>query len=345
MNSWKITLFIFPIFLFHSLNAQIQLKDAETNQAIPFVEVYSESGAFLGVCDESGVLYVEVIKKVKDSPTIQEVIFKHISYEKKRIGRDMFFNLSSIYLTPRVRVLDELIIKPKGKKSVILLSGYYRSYQTKESKLEYFTEGTVEIIYEKGSEKSLNKRIEERTWQDIHSKPQSNIIINMTGPPIPTITYFVEENQKSKPEATFKIKLAENINQLSVEIPKISPSNPKTIQLLGNESIIGYDNEVYAFQTNKVENLLPQYLSYFKKIKELKFKCKSCSEYLNYHLEAELFITRVTFLDTKPNGFSKFTGFKENSHYERAFWKDFETHPFFEPLPKFIKDCLEKSNH
>jgi hypothetical protein len=326
----RILILSFCLLIFNTLSAQIITLDAETNEPIPFVEIFNEEGVFLGNSDENGLISDFILNKIKTNPSLKSIRLQQMTYEKLSIELDLFLSSKKIFLKRKIIDLDELIVKPNNKKYGIILEGYYRGFQLSGKDLEYYSEGKIQIYYKNDFSYGLNKRIEERHYYNNKIKQNSNFTINMVGPIIPSF------GDISKGKKVSKKSYSEEKNILLIENLKNDLSNPRTIKLLGNESIIYFENETYILNAKNESEIQANTLSYFKIAKNLKFKCKACKDFQDYSSINEFFVTDIKIIDYKPKDFIKFTGTSESSNFQSEFWKEAEKNPFFEPLEKHL---------
>ena len=87
------------LFLFLSLVnfSQKKIFDIHSKEIIPFVEIYSEEGKFLGSSDIDGK-----IPRIKILKLGEKVSLYHQNYESKKIIFQNFDMNTEIYLTPLV---------------------------------------------------------------------------------------------------------------------------------------------------------------------------------------------------------------------------------------------------
>ncbi len=337
-NNFILILFSFLSFI--KLNAQILVVDSNTSEPIPFVEVYAENGMYLGNANNMGIMPPLLSEKIKSYSGLVNVILQHLSYEKLSIDKNSFLGKTKILLKPKIILLEELVVKPPNKQKALVISGYYRSYQLKGGRLEYFSDGKVELLYENPEGQGLNKRLHERVWYNKDMPPEGNFTIGMVGPAVPSFKILLNKNAKA--QNLYK-QASKDSNFVVFEHRKNDILNPKEIKFLGNESIIHFYTETYVFSIPYGDVIDPALLKYFKVAKSLKFKCKKCADFQDYSMQTEFFISDIKYLDQKSKDFKKFTGESKQSHFEPNFWQESESHPFFQPLDKHIINAVEKN--
>lgn len=346
MNSFFCN-FLFTVFFLvwneSRCYSQILIIDSVNKESVPYVEIFTEEGIYLGNADEKGIISLRILEKIMQSKESTVLVFNQMAYKKLTIQSKDIANLKAISLQPKEIELNEVVISPLNSAAILVLTGYYRSYQLKNGQLEYFSDGKIELAYGPNESKGLNKRLSERTWFNPNIKSESNIIINMVGPPVPDFNTIVKIKEDKKKSIYTLLQSNKNKNLTIVEVLKNDFENVKTIKALGNKSIINFHKEKFGFATSHSENLNANYLDYYSINKSLKFKCKDCDVFQDYFMQSEVFITNVQYYDTfSKKEYSKFTGYPRYSHFEKDYWSDAEKHSLFQPLNKNIKTELLK---
>ena len=327
---------ILCLLIFNTLYAQIRTLDMETNEPIPFVEIYSEEGMYLGNSDEQGIISSLLLDKMKGNASIKRIRLQQMTYDKVYMDISTFLSSTTVYLKRKVIDLDELIVKPSNKKYGILLEGYYRGYQFSGQDLEFYSEGKVQLYYKNDFSDGLNKRIEERHYYNEKTNKTGNFTMKMVGP---NVSNFNEINKGKK--VTTK-SYSQEKNVIAIENLKYDMLNPKNIKLLGNESNIYFYNDSYIFNSRNDSQILGRDLIYYKTARNLKFKCKKCKDFQDYSSVNEFFVTDMKIVEDKPKGFKVYTGVAENSRFQTEFWKEAEKNPFFEPLDARIRKKISE---
>jgi hypothetical protein len=149
-----------------SQNTKIQgvVKDSETFQPIPYVNIYSEielkKNSTGAISNENGEFTITIGNKSK-------IVFSHINYEPFSIESEG--NLKEILLKPKKYVLDQIVIsseKPKDYlKNIIrlsknkidkntLLKGYCREIVKVNNEYTKYSDALVDYYVKKGNGKS-----------------------------------------------------------------------------------------------------------------------------------------------------------------------------------------------
>jgi hypothetical protein len=54
----------------------------------------------------------------------------------------------------------------------------------------------------------------------------------------------------------------------------------------------------------------------------------------------EFFVEKIEYIQEKPKGFSRFSGFNGVSNYDYKFWEDISNNKLYKPLPDAILNSL-----
>jgi hypothetical protein len=354
----RIFLLIF-LLCYGLLKAQVKVVDKVDNEPIGFVQVYTTEGDYLGSTNEGGFLEKELLNIMK-TYDCSGFTFNHVTYLEVKVDKTTFNNTEVIYLSPNVRLLNEAIVTNKRKKGFLKIRGYYRSYQFNENKLEFYSDGKIEVVYNSNLKKApLVKRVEERFFENPLNK-QSGFIINMTGPITPEIQvqpddlsklYTVSELTSSDKYSLKNLETNKQIghivskeNFIRLELQTLSRESPKIIKALGNISVIDYENEYYIFSGTTPSDLHPVNINYHKWTQNLRYKGKKDNAFSPFEAVKEIFIDSIEYIEAIPkDGFSRFTGTENNSNYTTEFWKEAEKHPFYQPLPSGVAESLKNN--
>lgn len=263
----KHTLFFLLFFTFsfsQENNTKGIVKDAETKETIPFVNVIykDNSGNLTGtITNENGEFSLQNIKEVEIS---------HINYETKKV---VFENKEiEIYLTPKVYILDELIISNvSGRdflKSLIKdakvravkntkLSTYGREIVKINNQYTKYADALMDYYIKKGNGKSVLLINQSRAIKTNLKDSTSSVLNGMnSGYNVRDYVKYaynfdgIENLIKSK-EYTFDRYLRRDASGLEYEYVKIIP-NPDSDELL-YEGYVIVDNKSNKIVEFKVE--------------------------------------------------------------------------------------------
>jgi len=343
--------------------SQIPIVDAETNESIPFVEIYTLNGDIIGITNIGGLLDRELLSLIKEKDSIS---FNHLSYKENLLAVEDVLNFREIRLTPEKNLLQEvtLIGKRKKIKTFLKLKGYYRNYQTNDNEVKYFTDGIVEYYIPLNNKNKIwNRRIQERSFvnkklEKEEKKRLKTVVMTIAGPPRPDKRFtksflekehytFAHENKETQSISLNGIKkgiVGKNPDNktTSLQIQLISKDQPKEYKLFGYHSVIENHLGFSVYNTTSPDSLNNKKLIYHKEIRKLRFKHKKDKEYQYIEGYHEFFITEAEILsEFKKSFYSKWFGFNRNSDYVTEYWKDFEQHPFYKPLPTGVEWALK----
>jgi hypothetical protein len=361
----KICFHFTTLIIFFQLNAQVNIVDKETNDVIPFVEIYDTSGNIIGLSDENGTITKEIIEKINQLNT-SSIQFSHISYKTSLIPKSKFLELKQIYLTREIIMLDEAVVVPNKNRNFLLLKGYYRTYNIIDTQVKSYSDGIIEYLYPTDSKKSVViRRLQERSFLKKTPAILSDTVkklmeINIVGPRIPDMNIIAENTNhiydyldeqsnhyfllsREKQSKITKIDIEKGNKAILQEVSYLSPNEQKVIKRFGNESSFEYHNESSLYHTDSLADISLSNLIYHKEIRKFKMKGKNDERFQNVEDVGEFFIESVEYLDKQPKGFGKFTGFNKFSSYSLSFWEQFTKHPFYKPLPSGILESLKEN--
>ncbi|AEI50391.1 hypothetical protein [Runella slithyformis] len=341
------------------LKAQITIRDTESNENISFVELRDLAGRILGMSDENGIVSKDVIEKIEKGNS-NDILIYHMSYKPLQIGKNRLLEMNSINLTRNIIMLDEVVVSSNSKTtSFLVLKGYFRSYNIIDNQLKSYADGMVEYLYPNSSKNDiLIKRIQERSFLLPGGKGVPALMnINIVGPRIPdmnltnesaakTYSFFDNENQdyflfaKNKTVRVNKIPLENGKNAILQEISYLTAEDKKVVRRFGNESIHEYHNESSVYNASDSTEISLENLIYHKEIRKFKMKGKNDERFQDVEDVGEFFVEKVDYLQEKPKGFSRFTGFNGFSNYSSKFWEQNSAKKLYNPLPDAILKSL-----
>jgi len=359
MSSLKIYLLVAFLCHFFGTKAQILIKEKESDQNIPFVELRDLGGRILGMSDENGIISQEVIDKIAKID-VNEVSFNHISYQTIKLQKRQFLNSKFITLSRNTIVLDEVIVSPnKVNYSFLLVKGYYRTYNIIDTQPKSYADGIVEYLYPNNSKDDiLIRRLQERSYLHSTGITMPTLMnINIVGPRVPdmnltneneikTYSFFDNENKdyfllaKQDILKIRKIPLKNGEYAILQEIAYLSPEEKKIIKRFGNEALHEYHNESSVYKTNDSTAISLENLLYHKEIRKFKMKGKNDERFQDVEDIGEFFVEKIEYIQEKPKGFSRFSGFNGVSNYDYKFWEDISNNKLYKPLPDAILNSL-----
>ena len=338
-KKWLVIIILLQSLLIGKCIGQIIVVDSTSNDPVPYVEVFTDDGKYIGGANDKGIIELTVIDKIRLVNETANLVFGQMAYNKRTFTKAEALAVKTITLTPKFINLEDAIVTP-NKNALVILSGYYRSYQLRGDKLEYFADGNIEIVYDQ--KKSLHKRLAERSWFNKNMPPRSNFSIDMVGPPIPDIKTITELEKGQKNIIYSLSKSIENKNISLIEVLKNDSENVRSIKVFGNTSIINFYKEKFIFKTSDPKNNGIDFLDYYSINKHLRFKCKECDDFQDYSMQSEFFVTDVKYSNTiSKKEYSRFEGYPKYSHFKDEYWKEAEKHRLFQPLNEKIKELLK----
>ncbi len=335
-----------PYFILFSIiiNAQITLhfKDTISNKPSPYIMVLNEKKEIINTSNELG----EVLLK-DNSKLTNKLFIESIFYKKKEILLNKKEGIQTIILKPLVNVLDEIEID--NKKKYLVLTAYYRIYNSRDTLLVSFVDAEVKYLMKKNSfkKKVINFRI-----FDVNS-------INQQFNP-----YWVDKLKKTSLFETLNSKfhllkdeekgviniVGKKSNEVygTIKTGFNNTNNKSNIAIeITNESenIIGITREEYNneellkttikdlkyWRKDNIRNVTPRYIKHNSSLKGIE----------KMFNRRELFIQSVEYISKEEYKKLMKLGYRDTSvsHYTREFWKNLEP---FTPLDPSIEKQLNE---
>lgn len=339
----KSLIFLF-ILLYGSVYSQITLhfKDTISNKPSPYIMVSNEDTEIIGTSNELGEVYLK-----KDNKLTNSLFIESIFYEKKRIQASELEDNSIILLKPIVNLLDEIVITAP-KKKYLVLTAYYRIYNTTDDILDSFVDAEVKYIMKKNSfkKKVTNFRIFDTIPYENFKKISPYWVSGLK-----KTTLFERLNSKFH---LIKNEKDGVINIVGKKNHMLYGTIRADVNIKNNSNIIitalkdsEYFNNIATEEYNSKELLTTT-------IKDLKYKCNIANIIvtdkmieINPHLKdrkkrvnkKEVFIQSVEYISKEDLKKLEKMGYKDTSisHYTKEFWKNLET---FTPLDPSIEKQL-----
>jgi hypothetical protein len=358
----KIKLFIIVFILFFtSSNSQV-FQDSLLNYTIPFVEIYSDTGNFIGTTDEKGEITPRLLEEIEKSQTIN-LYTSHILYENKKIKLHNLNKNNRIKLNPITSNLKEVTINyDKIKKKYLKLNCYFRSYQINNDRVHYFMDGIADIyINTKNNKSKVNKIITNRTFENknikqLDEKGPFQVIFKPIG--VPTVNekiLFSEliKNYTLDSISNNKINIKNKSNKmigflsnseldksLNIQLKFISEENPKVMNVLGNESILYNYNINTNFSTSykNMRNLIS-----YRELRNYKLKNRKDANYQKVDLINEIYILSSEYTDDiidKGHAWDFYS--LKPTNYTNNFWQNIQN-PYYQPLPESIEKYIKEN--
>jgi hypothetical protein len=338
----KIIFLSFFSFIFNNLFCQITIVN-EYKLPIAFVNLSDNNQTVLVKSDWSGSVEWSKLKGVGENDTIY---FNHASYNSQWILKKNINHNDTIILTEKNYIFSEVVVTANQKpKKYQTINACYRSYQTNNDSLIYYTDGSVEYLT-KTKKNKYDKRLKEyRVYQDslyLTNLKERKISVNFklarTPPPLTDYLpkHFFKSNSLSLSKnisGSFDILTKDNIkigtvkkdsNYVTYYIDDIFScitrdfTKYEAIQLKSDVTLI------FKVSENNEHLLIDNFdnLVYSKIYRKYHFKHASEKKYTEIENVEEIFVEEVNFsneveTDKYNNGF----GFPQKSNFSTPFWQ------------------------
>ncbi|AMC11876.1 hypothetical protein Lupro_11635 [Lutibacter profundi] len=304
--------------------------------------VFNENKEIIGTSNVIGEIYLEKNNKLTD-----KIFIESIFYEKKEIVINKVEDNSIILLKPKVNLLDEVEID--YKKKYIVLTAYYRIYNSRDDVLVSFVDAEVKYIIKKNSiqKKVLNFRIFDVASKDEKINPYWVDKLKKTSlfETLNSKFHLIKDEEKgvinivgkknNKVYGTIKPDF-NNINNKSNIVIDITNETDKIIGTAREE----YNNEELLKTTIKdlkywsrinIRTVTPKYI-------KIDSTLKGTKKMFN---KREIFIQSLEYVSKEEYKKLKKKGYKDTSvsHYTKEFWKNLE---IFTPLDPLIEKQLNE---
>jgi hypothetical protein len=277
-------LILITIFLIINFNlySQIIVVDSQTKQPIPNVSVFNSEKNFINLTNKNGQIFIN-----NDTISIKDLSFSHISYDDKIIEKKIIKNFDTIFLSPRIQKLEDVILTTSLNKDYIKIKGFYRSYLYNNNIVFAYSDGLVEYYINTKNDKVKNNILSSRLLQ---RKYENNIrdkggikVGNSINPGIPHLTIINSNIKKFK---LFNIKNTNDNNFIIIdtisrdfnnERVRVSVDNIKFNDIKNIFKIIGIKIEIISNQytsefSNQIDNILNLKNFVANNIKAISFK-------------------------------------------------------------------------
>ena len=337
--------FIFSSILFLFFN-QLFCQITIVNQydlPISGVELSSNKHHIIAKSNVNGVVEWNKLESQRLTDTIY---FNHLSYNSKWILKKHIKTNDTIVLTEKNHHLSEVLVSANnGDKKYQTINACYRSYQTNEDSLIYYTDGLVEYmtkIKKNNYQKSLK---EYRVYRDsaylaniVERQISGHLKLAWTSPPLTEYlpdSYFKRKDLLLYPSANGNIEI---LTKDSVKIGLIKKdSNLVTIFIddifkcksrkLANSEAIQLKCDVtlvFSVPENSEDTIIDSFdnLVYSKIYRKYNYKHEKDKEYIEIENVDEIFVEDVNQLyEIDTDNYSKNFGLPAKSNFSTPFWE------------------------
>ena len=343
-KSLKIWLFLILIFSGELAVGQIHLIDKQDNFPIPFAQLFSEGGRLVGTSNINGIVNVRSLSKfINDS---SRIVIEHISYNNLSIPFDSLKNIDTLRLPERPMLLPEVTVGVKTKSpDILVLKGYFRSYQLEDSIPKYYTDGIVEYFISLSKKKPLRMKVlDHRSFRNealVKKEKLRAYMVSMVSAGVPYIYSLtaLQELDKSyslkrlseheyairHDSATIGIvRISKPLNIIRVGVDLIAPQKAKTEKLFNYISKITKIDITANYSFQKFSRLSKENLESRKEYRRIYFKHKKEKKFTKIDVIDEFYVLKKWYLskaDLRNIKISTNFGLPESTSYSYDYWK------------------------
>ena len=293
----RLTILFFLVFLSTVSHAQICVLDGNDHSAIAFVQLIAPDGRLVGASNTGGTIDTTSLNRFAKNN--DSLVVQHLSYEKRMMSWKDMKRAGNIYLVSREVRIPEITVTNRKEKMVLVLEGYFRSYQLKDSVPEYFADGMVKyFIWNDGKRFKCQKDAYRsfRNQKVVDAIQKHTVTLSEGGLSVPYIESQTIPGQFDKDYMTTDslgktfimkenavvglIRTNEAQKQVQISIDWIAPAKVKERSLFGYQVRIAHHDvtETYLAKSRSMaskanlESWRKYYQYFFKQKKETRFK-------------------------------------------------------------------------
>lgn len=342
----KSFIFISLFFICKITVGQIQILDKLDNSPIPFAHLISEKGDLIATSDINGNIDLGRLSRMVDEES--NIIVQHISYNNLRISYSKLKRSKSISLLVRKIALPEVKVNASHDKNMILvLKGFFRSYQLVDSVPKYYTDGIVEY-YITSKNKLKNRVVEHRSFynaQIINNEKirVATVSMDVAGIPyidaLPIAKQIGEEYSFKKVNNMFdiekedsivgRIKTENELGKVQVSVDLIAPQMDRTRKLFGYISKIPKIMITENYFSRNPLKPIKSNLESRKEYRKIYFKHKKDKVFSENDVIHEFFVINSYYISKtklKKVKMSGSFGLLRSTSYSKEYWKRLEEH-------------------
>lgn len=362
LRSFKIWFLLILLFAGQIVSSQTRLTDRQDNSPIPFAQLFSEGGRLVGTSNINGVINLNSLSKFIIGN--DHIIVEHISYNSLSIAYDSLKNMDTLYLNERAVFLPEVTVSaPPGKPDILVLKGYYRSYQLEDSIPKYYTDGIVEYFISLGKKRPLRMNVlEHRTFRNeelVKKEKQRAYMVSMVSAGVPyiySLTVIQELGKRysvkrlSENEYVIRydsstvgiVRINKPLNRIQVDVDLIAPQQAKTEKLFNYISKITHIDITANYSFQKLSKLSKENLESRKEYRRIYFKHKKDKKFTKIDVIDEFYVLKKWYLtkaDMKNIKTSTDFGLMRSTSFSSDYWKILEKN-YIPKLNKNIQKLL-----
>ncbi|GET26843.1 hypothetical protein [Prolixibacter sp. NT017] len=354
----KLTIFILLLFLASSSYAQIRVMDEKDQSPIPFAQFIAPAGRLVGTSNTEGMIDTTLVNRfAKNSDSL---VVQHISYgNRMMIWKDMK-RAGNVYLVSREVRIPEITVTNKKEKMVLVLEGYFRSYQLKDSVPEYFADGMVRyFIWNDGKRFKCQKDAYRsfRNQKVVDAIQKHTVTLSEGGLSVPYIESQTIPGQFDKDYMTTDslgktfimkenavvglIRTNEAQKQVQMSIDWIAPAKVKERSLFGYQVRIAHHNVTETYLAKSRSMASKANLESWRKYYQYFFKQKNEKRFKNIQRVSEFYVLKSYYIPKsvmQKERTSSGWGLPSSYAYTTEYWKHLDKR--IPPLNSNIKKLL-----
>lgn len=343
----KYTYSIFFLLININLNCQITIVD---NDSIPIssVELYSNRKTLLALSNDDGEVQWN---KLQNQTLTDTIYFNHINYDSKWIIRKNIGIKDTIILSATNHQLPEIFVaatKNKISKKYQSINALYKSYQTNNDSLIYYTDGQIDYLSKVNKFKYRRKLGQYRTYLDSAyiSNREKRKIEFQVGLPSLRAEYLPKTYFQSKDLELYKNVngTIEIISKNEIQIGRIKEDSTfvsffyndifsNKSRGIGKVEALQTKSEVtlvFKRNSNKGDFLIDSFDDLVYSKIERQYNLKQDKEITKIEQIEEICIEGFDYMnEVEIDLYSKGFGFPKGNNYQNHFWKEFKWKRFY----------------
>ena len=329
---------------------------------IPFVDIYSADGVFLGTTDMEGGYGEMLLKNIAGHGESTGFVLKNSFYVTQSVSKNDFTSAGHIVLTPIAYSMEEIVVRPNADYKYEIVEVFFRTTQMNENRVHYHVEGIAQYcINRKNNKATVNiSSIKSHVNSSIRQLKETGLsTVIVTTPCVIPYNDFMDYNSLSK---QYDFRRTDNrINMLSHKTGIVSgqvssdngmtitdrivirESKPDTMKMFGLEVIRDRNVYTWVHDTDSVEKTGFSNLLYAKNNYGCFAKMQRDSNYQRIESVQEIFVLSRSYSNDKIGNNNI-----PRVHAVRSINADQVpeevNHIFFQPVGDFIMKSLEELN-
>lgn len=351
---------ILLIFINFSAFGQVVLFDKGNKIPVAFAHVVSGSGDLIATSNVDGVIKLDTISKYDN----QSLIIQHLSYENLELTEGEMHRRDTIFMYKKMIVLPDVLVK-SGEMDVIVLRGYFRSYELENSIPKFFFDGIVEYFIPIRNKNRVKMRlIEYRSYGNktlIQKEKQRPITVEMRLAGVPNIVHRSLINAIKKDDYDIKvvsknyseitkdtsvvgaIKRNSEDNTVHLSMDLIAPNERETNRAFNYIGIIESFEVTEIYPDYELSELSLKDLLRKTSYRKIFFKHKNDNDFAKLEGINELYIFDKFYITNRE--FRRISpsrhGFPESSSYSVDYWNNLSQYNI-PPINKNIQRAIEE---